>query len=134
VIARYLRFSFVGILGVFVRLGVVAAMVDLLGLHYLVGTAIGVEASLVHNFAWHERWTFKRLGKPLPPGAGPMAMRFIGFHAGSGLVSMLGTLAIMPVLVGWLGLHYLVANLVTIALGSIANFLLNDRLVYRRLP
>jgi dolichol-phosphate mannosyltransferase len=137
-IARYFRFSAVGILGIGVRLAVVAAMVDLLGLHYLVGTAIGVEASLVHNFVWHERWTFRTPATPgaparpgLPPGAGSVATRFVAFHAGSGLVSMIGTLAVMPALVGWIGLHYLAANLVAIGITSFGNFLLNDRLVFR---
>ena len=56
--------------------------------------------------------------------------RCVAFHAGNGCVSLLGSLALLPLLVGVLHLHYLVANLATIAATGLLNFLISDRLVF----
>lgn len=126
---RFIRFNVVGAVGILVRLGVVSALVDGMGLHYLVGTVLAVEASLLHNFLWHVRWTWR------PPGGGKidnLFFRCLAFHAGNGLVSMLASLALMPFFVGVLGLHYLVANLLSIACTGVLNFALGDRVIFGR--
>ncbi len=57
-------------------------------------------------------------------------MRLLAFHAGNGLVSMVGTLLLLPVLVGGLRLHYALANLVAIAATGLLNFVLGDRVIF----
>jgi putative flippase GtrA len=52
------------------------------------------------------------------------------FHLTSGMMSLAGNLFIMWLLVGRAGLNALAANLVTIALCSLINFVLSDRLVF----
>ena len=54
---RWLAFNGVGLLGVGVQLGLVALLTHAAGLHYLLATAIAVEAAVLHNFIWHQRWT-----------------------------------------------------------------------------
>ena len=156
---RFLRFNVVSLLGIGVRLLGVAVLVSGLGVHYLVATALAVEASILHNFFWHLRWTWagtSQPGRPFSagedtgptvvgvraspvevvraswPGSGsPIFFRCVAFHASNGLVSMLGAMLLMPALVSGLGLHYLVANVVTLLLTGALNFLLGDRLVFR---
>ncbi len=120
---RFLRFNVVGAIGVGVRLLAAAVLADGLGLHYLVATALAIEASLLHNFFWHARWTWGE--------SDHVFFRCVAFHASNGLVSMLGAMALMPALVDWLGLHYLVANAAAVALTGALNFVLGDRLVFR---
>jgi outer membrane lipoprotein-sorting protein len=48
----------------------------------------------------------------------------------NGALSILGNLVFMRLLVGSLGFHYLLANLVTIAICSLLNFIVSDRLVF----
>ncbi len=145
-ILRFVRFNVVGGLGIVVQLAAVALLVGVLGLHYLVGTALAIELAVLHNFAWHERWTWRdpREGclapAPTEHGRRPTAravrssviFRCLAFHAGNGCVSMLGSLALLPLLVGVVHLHYLAANLVTIAATGLLNFLVSDRLVFAR--
>jgi len=129
-VLRFLRFNVVGAIGVGVRLGAVAFFAGVLGLHYLVATAIAIELSLLHNFFWHLRWTWST---ERPDGPRRHAFfRCLAFHASNGLVSMLGSLALMPLLVGGFGLHYLLANVVAVACTGLANFLVGDRLIFRR--
>ncbi len=69
-------------------------------------------------------------------GAGPapgdhVFLRFVAFHASNGLVTFLGAMVLMPMLVGSLGLHHLVANFIAICFTGLLNFFLGDRLVFR---
>jgi putative flippase GtrA len=126
---RFLRFNAVGALGVGVQVAALWLLAGVAHLHYLVATAIAIEVSVLHNFFWHLRWTWAPAdaGDPRPH----VFFRCLAFHAGNGLVSMLGSLALMPIFVGHLRLHYVVANLAAIACTGLVNFLLGDRLIFR---
>jgi len=101
-----------------------------LGLGYLTATALAVEAAILHNFFWHERWTWAdRIGS-LPEGR---TGRLVRFHFTCGAVSILGNLALMQALVGRMHVPYLAANAIAISLCSLLNFLAADRLVFRPL-
>ncbi len=54
---RWLKFSAVGLVGVGVQLAVLALLTKS-GVNYLVATAVAVEVALLHNYAWHRRWTW----------------------------------------------------------------------------
>jgi putative flippase GtrA len=124
-LARWWMFNAVGLLGVAVQLAVLDAALAL-NLPYLMATAVAVEAAVLHNFAWHERWTWRERAQV--PGR---LARLAGFHAGNGAVSLAGNLAIMRVLVGAGRFHPLAANIAAIVICSLVNFLISDRLVYR---
>jgi putative flippase GtrA len=125
--ARWLRFNFVGLVGIGVQLAALALYARVFGWHYLAATALAVETAVLHNFAWHERWTWSDR-----TGAGGILGRMWRFHLGNGLVSVAGNVALMKVLAGWFGLPLIPANLMAIAIVSIANFLLGEFWVYRR--
>jgi hypothetical protein len=52
---RWFVFNIVGGLGVVVQLTALIWFTGWLGLNYLFGTALAVEAAVLHNFVWHER-------------------------------------------------------------------------------
>jgi putative flippase GtrA len=126
-VLRWLKFSAVGWLGVSVQLGVLTVLAGQLGVHYLVATGLAVESAIVHNFFWHERWTWGDRGLLGTPGKLPRLLRF---NVAAGSVSLLGNLVFMSVFVGGLGLHYLVGNVLSIASCAILNFVISDRLVF----
>ena len=129
---RWLKFNFVGGLGIGVQLACLWMLVSGLHLGYLLATAIAVETAVLHNFAWHERFTWKdrttKKGRGRPRD---VMMRLVRFHAGNGLVSILGNLALMRLFVGALHLKYLLANVITIAICSLANFAASEWFVFR---
>jgi putative flippase GtrA len=100
---------------------------SLLGMGYLPATAIAVESAVLHNFVWHERWTWLERTKLNTSG---MLRRLFRFHVANGLISIAGNLLLMWLFVSRLHLHYFAANLIAIALCSILNFLASDRLVF----
>jgi len=123
----WLKFNAVGSLGIAVQVGALALFKGGIGLHYLAATAIAVETAVLHNFVWHERWTwFERTRSP-----GGALNRLARFHLANGAVSILGNLALMWLFVARFGIRYFVANLLAIGACSSANFWASDRLVFR---
>jgi putative flippase GtrA len=124
---RWLAFNAVGAAGILVQLAALALFTGQLGWHYLIATAAAVEASVLHNFLWHERWTWaERATKGLPA----LATRLGRFHLTNGVLSIAGNLLLMRLLVGCFGMHYAAANLLAIAACSVLNFFAGDRLVF----
>jgi len=120
---RWLKFNLVGAMGVAVQLFVLAVLKTAFRLNYLVATAVAVEAAVVHNFLWHERFTWS-------DRAGVGSGRFLKFNFTTGILSIAGNLALMKLLVGVAHVNYLVANGITIAAFSIFNFLVSDGFVF----
>ena len=126
-LVSWLKFNTVGLAGFAVQLTVLALLKSILGVNYLVATVIAVETAVIHNFIWHERWTWAHR----MAGAGGAFVRLLRFNAGNGLVSLVGNLFLMWLFVSKLNINYLVANVGAILICSIANFLISDRLVFR---
>ena len=122
-LVRWLKFNAVGAMGICVQLGVLAALTSMFGLNYLLATAVGVESAVIHNFFWHERFTWG--DRRTSAGVG----RFLKFNFTTGLFSLVGNVVFTKLLAD-IGLNYLAANGSAIVLCSIINFLLNDRLVF----
>ncbi len=121
-----MKFNAVGAIGVAVQLGALALLKSGLHLDYLPATAAAVELAVLHNFVWHERWTWR------DRGAGGRAGRLVRFHLANGLASIAVNLVLMRILVGRMHWPYLIANVAAIAAGSLVNFFLSDLLVFRR--
>jgi dolichol-phosphate mannosyltransferase len=121
---RFAKFSAVGAGGVIVQTVTLAVLLRVGGMHYLVGTALAVEASVLNNFVWHRRWTWADRPRSR---AGVTLLRF---NATNGAMSLIGNLAFMFILVSGLELNPHAANLITIGICSLINFALADRVVF----
>jgi putative flippase GtrA len=126
---RWIKFNVVGGMGIVVQVLMLLVLKTGLHLHYLVTTALAVEAAVVHNFLWHERFTWA-------DRAGTGAARFFKFNLTTGLFSIAGNLLLMKLLVGVGHVNYLLANGITIMACSVVNFLVSDSFVFadRREP
>ena len=127
-IQRWTAFNLVGLIGVAVQLAVLALLVHVGGWNYVAATAVAVELAVLHNFAWHQRWTWKDRQAASPRDT---VVRLIRFHALNGTVSLAGNLAITAALASWLHLEPVLANAIAIATGAVVNFAGSDRLVFR---
>ena len=123
-LVRWLKFNAVGTFGIGVQLAVLTALKSGLGLNYLLATGLAVEAAVLHNFFWHERFTWAdRRGRF-------SFERLIKFNLTTGGVSILGNIIAMRFLVEVAGLQYLLANLISVAACSILNFFVADRAIF----
>jgi putative flippase GtrA len=126
---RWLKFNFVGGLGAAVQLAALWILENAFRLQYLTATALAVETAVLHNFVWHERFTWKdRSGGSWRDVGG----RLLRFHAGNGLISIAGNVALMRLFAGVLGMKHLVANALAIGVCSLANFAAGEWFVFRQ--
>ncbi|MGB6386735.1 MAG: GtrA family protein [Terriglobales bacterium] len=124
---RWLKFNVVGAIGIVVQLAALAVFRSWLKLDYLLATGLAVEIAVIHNFLWHERytWSDRPVARPLQS-----LVRLAKFNASNGAVSIVGNLLLMRLLVGGLKLNYVASNLIAIIVCSLVNFLLGDRFVF----
>ena len=120
---RWLKFNLVGGMGIVVQMLMLVVLKTGLHVNYLIATALAVETAVLHNFLWHERFTWA-------DRTGASFTRFLKFNLTTGLFSVAGNLVLMRVFVGGMGMNYLVANLVAIATCSVVNFVVSDRVVF----
>jgi len=125
---RAVRFYAVGGLGIAVQLAVVWLLRDGAGINLSLATALAVETALLHNFAWHECWTWKDRQASWSERLG----RLLRFHASNGLISLAGNLILMKVLHDGLGVHYLIANATSIVICSVVNYFASEYFVFRQ--
>lgn len=124
---RWLKFNLVGAMGIGVQLGMLS-LLTALRVQYMLATALAVESAVMHNFLWHERFTWmdrcrRRRRETM--------VRLLRFNLTTGTVSIGGNLLFMWLLVGQAHLVPVVANVVSIGGCSLLNFLVSDLWVFR---
>jgi len=146
---RWGKFNLVGAMGMVVQLGALAWLNVSWPGHYLAATAAALELTLVHNFIWHLHYTWRdRFSTPIAqlrrerrdfredtdsalriehPGARSVLMgQLVRFHLSNGLVSIVGNLALMPLLVHRTRIPVVAANAIAILCCSLVNFCLGN--------
>ena len=88
---RLVRFFTVGWMGFIVQMAAFVALTSVVHLSWLWATAAAAELSIIHNFFWHERWTWKDRTKF--PGISVLA-KFARFNVATGIVGVGGNLAV----------------------------------------
>jgi putative flippase GtrA len=126
---RWCKFNLVGGMGIAVQFIALFLLKGVLHFNYLAATAIAVETAVIHNFVWHEQFTWADRTK-LDRGCRCSPFRLLRFSLSNGAVSLLGNLALMKVMVGQGHMNYLLANVIAISLCSLANFLLSETWVF----
>jgi putative flippase GtrA len=127
VLHRWLKFNLVGALGIAVQLTVLLDLKSGFHLNYLLATALAVETAVIHNFLWHERYTWADRVQPSWRKSLPRLLRF---NTAAGGVSIIGNLALMKIMVGLGHMNYLIANAIAIASCSVLNFLVSEEWIF----
>lgn len=121
----------------FVAIGVAGFLVQIVLLHwlsnawrwsYVPATLAAVESAILHNFFWHERWTWADRRS----AAESTGMRLLRFHLGTGATSLVGNVLVTALALKFLGLPILIANTSAVLVTSLVNFLVSDRWVFGR--
>lgn len=123
---RVTTFVAVGTLGFLLQVATLTLLTMAVGCPYVAATAIAVGLAVVHNFYWHERWTWRNR----TAGRRGMAPRLLRYLASTGITSVGGNIILTVVGVEVLGLPVTVANATGVATMTIANFITADRWVF----
>src|SRR5260370_9902492 len=124
---RWIKFNFVGGVGIAVQLAALAFLRSWFKLDYLLATGLAVELAVIHNFLWHVRFTWA--DRPASRWAQSL-VRLAKFNLSNGAVSIVGNLVLMRLLVGELKFNYVPSNGFAIALFCLVNFLFTDRFAF----
>ncbi len=120
-LARWLRFNLVGAMGMALQLTAVFLFNRWSGGHYLIASAAAIELTLLHNFVWHLRYTWRDRRD-----SSTVLTRLIQFHLSNGLTSMLGNLLLMRLLVDRAHVPLIASNCIAIICCSTLNFCLGN--------
>ena len=121
---RFVKFAIVGATGLLVNTGVLAGLTAGAHLFYLASAFIATEVAIAWNFILSEAWVFasersRRTGRL----ASFATLNNVAFALSGPLLWLL---------VSVFGVHYLVANLVSIMALMLVRFVVADRLIWRR--
>jgi len=119
---RLIKFTLVGLSGVLVNEGFLYAFVRFLGWDKILANIPATELAILNNFAWNDLWTFRDVRrKPLPK-------RLLSFH----IAALTGAVVQWIIYAGlvYVGLYYLVANLVGILASFVVRFLFNRHVTW----
>jgi putative flippase GtrA len=125
---RWAKFNAIGALGFCIQLSALWFFIVALKLTSLVATALAVETAVVHNFVWHQFLTWKDRSSEKRYD---WLKRLFAFNLTNGAVSLAGNLFFAWLTVGRHRIWLLAANLFAIAVCSLINFVLTDRLIFR---
>lgn len=121
---RWGKFNLVGMAGAVVQLAALGILNRWVPGHVLLCTAAAIEITLLHNFVWHLRYTWR----DRPSSA--MTTRLLRFQLSNGMISLVGNLVLMRLLVDGAHAPVLIANAVAIVVCSLVNYALGDRWVF----
>lgn len=125
---RWIKFNFVGAIGFAVQMGAFSIYYGLWHVDKLWATALAVETAVLHNFVWHEKFTWRHL----PRGTNrELTLRLLRFHGGNGLVSIAGNVLLVKFFADLLHINPYAGNVLAVAICAIANFAVSERFVFR---
>jgi putative flippase GtrA len=124
--SRFSRFSLVGMIGALLQLLLISLLTKYFRIGSIAATLIAVEITILHNFIWHQRFTWS--DRDLKSSR--QIARLWRFHVGNGLISLAGNTLVVYCLVERLNAPIVPTAIGAIILCSLANFLLADRWVY----
>lgn len=121
------RFVAIAVLGFLVQAAVLYALTAGAIVPMPLAVAIAVECAILHNFFWHERWTFAARGC----ARGAWLVRLWRFNGAAAVMSVAGNVILTAAFVTLMPMPLVAANALAVAALGVVNFLLADRWVFR---
>jgi dolichol-phosphate mannosyltransferase len=124
---RILKFGVVGASGVVVNMGCLYLLKEFAGVPYFIASVIAIELSILSNFTVNLLWTWRDRA-----GEGTLWSKLIRYHIGAGATAVLGNYIVLIALTELAGMHYMISNLIGIAVGTLSNYIINDLWTFKK--
>ena len=121
----FIKYSLVGVSGVFVNLGLYLFLTRYYEISELVAPLIAIESALISNFILNNFWTF---GKRITQSR--IRVKFVKFHLVSGFSALINYSAFLTLFLVF-GLYDILANLIGIGLAAIVNYFINSNWTWK---
>ena len=126
---KFLRFGIVGFSGVFVNMGVLYVLRDILNWELTRSLIIAAELAIISNFLWNDLWTFGDISRR-QPGKRQRLKRLLKFNTIC-LMGLILNVLLVNLLFNIFGMNEYLANLIAIAAVTLWNFWINMKLSWR---
>jgi len=123
------RYNAIGLMGLGLQLILLYFLTQFVHLNYFVATLFAVQCALIHNFLWHQRWTWKENAVRSKKES---VMRFVRFNSSSGTLAIISNLGFTALLFQVVHLPIVVCNLMAIGICNVANFLFANTFVFQQ--
>ncbi|MDL2274572.1 glycosyltransferase family 2 protein [Desulfosarcina sp. OttesenSCG-928-G10] len=123
---EFIKFIAVGASGVVVNLGLYWLLTRIAGLANFLAAPIAIETSILTNFLFNNRFTFRKRETRTSLG-----YKLLFYHFSAGISGFLNYMTFLGLNYG-LGVWDMVANLVGIGIGTFTNYALNSRITWRQ--
>lgn len=119
--SSFVKYAFVGCLGLVVDMGLFYLMYEMLHINYIVSNLVSSSLAVVHNFFLNSWITFKVKDKLL--------LRFISFYsvAVAGMVLSSGMLAVM---IDGLSMNSMIAKAISVFFVALLQYFINKKLTF----
>jgi dolichol-phosphate mannosyltransferase len=124
---RLIKFGIVGASGVVVNVGCLYLFTEFARTPYFIASIIAIELSIISNFTINLLWTWRDRSEE-----GTLWTKIVRYHIGAGATAFLGNYLILVALTEFFGMHYMISNLIGIAVGTFSNYLINDLWTFRK--
>jgi putative flippase GtrA len=126
---RWIRFSAGGTYGSLLQLFALMLVMKRLPLTW--ATALAVELAVLHNFIWHELYTWQDRHVC---GIRALLGRLVRFQVSNGLISIAGNVVLTNLLHEHCDVPVVIANLISIGLSGAFNFAASEWIVFANVP
>ena len=126
---KFLRFGIVGFSGVFVNMGVLYLLRNILHLELTRSLIVAAEMAIISNFLWNDLWTFGDISKR-QPGNRQRLKRLLKFNTIC-LMGLILNVLLVNLMFNIFGMNEYLANLIAIAAVTLWNFWINMKLSWR---
>ncbi len=121
---RFLKFAIVGASGVVVNNGLLWLLVEFTALPFYLCSVIAIETSILSNFMLNDIWTWRDRRES------HFLARLYRYNASAAFSSLFINVTVLLFLKEWVGIPYLLANLIGIGCSVVFNFLVNSVWTY----
>jgi putative flippase GtrA len=121
---RWVRFNLVGIMGFVLQATTLSVLVRWAGLGTAAAVTMAVLAAVSHNFFWHEYFTWPNLPRE------SRFSRWLSFNLSTGTLSVVSNVIVTMTVTSATGLSLVVSNVIAVAIVSLANYWVSDRLIF----
>ena len=123
---KFLKFLLVGLSGLVVNSAALFGFTELAAIHYVVSAALATQVSTLWNFGLTEKWVFGKRETERP-----FVQRLVSFLLINNLLLVVRG-PIITLLVDRAGVHYLLANLVSLFAMTVLRYLLADKWIWNQ--
>ena len=122
---EFFKFAFVGLIGTVINLLILYSLTEFFGIYYLFSAGVAFIISASNNFILNKIWTFKERIKD------KILSKYVKFFSVS-LVALFVNLFFLYIFTEFLGIYYMISQVIAIGIALIINFLGNKIWTFKK--